>query len=517
MNIVGKEFLMKRVAAYLLGLAFLSALLPLRAEAPWGILEDAVENKIKFPYVIDRVLANEPVRYAVSPGVTPQEEQLFTDSVRKWHQTTLGLIQARHRTNEFQDIIPLLKREIKFQKTSSAHADITISVENDYCDKAAGCFYEHDKKIVIATGARQDFASVMLHEVGHYWGLGDQYKKSRHNSSPIYSSPTNTVEGSVMNASDLLTCDDNDGFINLIDLRLYQTRGKFPARATKGWWSLCKKTKNFYQEAKTVNRREDTIPLADSRTDQLTSYDKRGNIREMEHLTWLDQNPMPLFAVSKGDKITRDSRGRVIRITSDKPTPLCPLVGKKSVRTFQYNYQGDGHSYEILINCAGQKQTYSFPVVKSGDWTLSVMPKPSGEARAYRTEFPLEGTLATSVTFKNYRVTQIETSAGDLVQTSRGPKYHRVSLKRAGTVYHAEVEGYQQLGYRLTDKDFQHRLLFRTYIPSHWAVLLEVKDAYDQVAAYVNNFYKYFYQPLLGIAPEQKAQQQVRQQLQVRR
>ena len=91
---------MKRVFIYIL-MFLLCTPVSLQA-VHWGVLEDAVENEIKFPYVIDRVLNNEFIRYAVSPEITPQEEQIFIDSVRKWPRETLQEIKKLKTT--FQSI-----------------------------------------------------------------------------------------------------------------------------------------------------------------------------------------------------------------------------------------------------------------------------------------------------------------------------------------------------------------------------------------------------------------------------
>jgi len=512
---------MKRIfCLYLLWVLCLTAPMLGRA-VPWGVLEEAVNGR---SYGVDKLLANETIYYTVSADITPQEEKSFVNGFHMWTKGTLRAIEQVGRADEFKDIVPILQRGVRVVKTDSAHADITlfVDVNHKFCgENANGCFQPDTNKIAIAGNHRDGFAPTITHEIGHYYGLGDQYNGARNNSSSIYASGKNYAEGSLMQGSyttnGKLTCDDYDGFINLIDLRTSQNTGKFSARARNGWWSLCKKTKNFYQEAKTTNREYglDHVDLADERNFQFTEYDKKGNLVGTSHSTFLDENSMPLFALSKDDTVTRDNAGRITRIVSAKGSALCPVSKKSqtSVRTFEYA-QTDRISYEIRIKCAGA--AYTVPVIKSADWDLFVPVDPSGKGRMFYREFPVqENGYTVAINFTKNRISKIDAAAGGFVSTARGSEHRRVYLAHvpSDSGYTAELEGYQQLGYRLTEQDFRQRLADKNILPSHRAMLLEAKDAYNQVAPYVSGFYNNFYKPVLGLSAAQQARQQVKKVL----
>lgn len=518
---------MKRIFfLYFLWVLCLTAPMAGLAEDPWGITQASLDADI---FGIDKLLRHETVYYAVSNDVSPAEEKIFVNTLRKWPADTLRAIGRVGREDEFKDITGLLQRGLLLKKTTMDQAEITLEFDptGDICGQdAAGCHFPLTHRIVVRADYRNRLQEVLTHEIGHFYGLGDQYDKCRYDSSPIYSSSVNLTEGSVMRdgyaTKGQLTCDDYDGFINLIDLRLSQKNGgKFSARSHKGWWSLCKKTKNFYQEAKTTNREYgfDSVDLEDERISQGMEYDKKGNLIRTSHSVLLEENLLPLFAVSKGDRLTVDTAGRIIRIVSSKESALCPLTAGQSMRTFTYTATG-ALSYNIRVMCVGQKTTYSMPVVKSTDWFFAVPAAVSGKAHLFRREFPFTTGYNVAVTLKNHRIAKITAGATDIVNL--GPdndRIHTVRLIRDLSMpgYHAEVEGFQEHGYVLTKNDFQQRLASTRMIPSHKAILLEAKDAYDQVVPYASNFYEYFYKPLLGLSNTQQAQQQVKKRMRPRR
>ena len=119
-----------------------------RAEAPWGIFNETVEDTTFSIYAIDNLIDNRPIRYAIGPGITAQEEEIFKDNIRKWPQETLRFIQNQDRTQEFQDVISLLEggRKLALQKVSlqdspDIYRTITKNVQRD-CNKisAMACF-----------------------------------------------------------------------------------------------------------------------------------------------------------------------------------------------------------------------------------------------------------------------------------------------------------------------------------------------------------------------------------------
>ena len=315
----------------------------------------------------------------------------------------------------------------------------------------------------------------------------------------------------MMNSQASITCDDKDGFINLIDLRLSQrNRGRFSERARNGWWSLCKKTKNFYQEAKTHNRVEDIVTLDDGRK-RITQYDKKGNVvRHSEGISLsFDYNPFPLFSLSPGDQITWDKQNRIEQIVSSKGSRLCPVVKGKSTRQFLYLDE----DIQVLCNDVFQNILKN-RLILLPNMEITVKVPVSGKANAFREEFPFDKKgYMVYVSFKNRRLSYISVIDGG---TGEDGPLRAVSLEKdfnTGTFYKADVMGYQSLEYVLWDADFGSKLQNKPILPNHRAILLEMKDAYDQVATYMSAFDKYFYQPALDTTSSQNIQQQVKKNL----
>ena len=283
--------------------------------APWGVLAGAVKYK---DYGVDKLVRRESIRYTVSQDITPQEEQLFLSSMRAWPQETLKFIRESGREQEFQDIVPVLKQNLVFAKVQTSEwTDVSLEIDREgLCgSNAMGCYEDGAHRIGINSEYREEFAEILIHEIGHYYGMGDQYKSERRNSHPEYSSNANTVQGSVMNDGALLTCDDADGFINLIDLRLSQNNGHFSSRATKGWNSLCHNSANKYQEGKTINRTFDIVNAADGSPNY--RFYRHGKLDyELFNLFLSEER---ILFIAPGDIVQRDEQNRVTVVLTKSP------------------------------------------------------------------------------------------------------------------------------------------------------------------------------------------------------
>jgi len=244
----------------------------LHAMDPYGLLNEAVEDTTSTVYAADFLLDKRPIRYAVSDKITPAESKLFAQSVKKWPKEVARLIEQSGHADEFQDVLPILKRgitvaEVAANEEPDVYLDAYATSSKDTCSKhALACFRAKGEKEAYAEILVYDLArdngleALLLHEIGHYYGLSDQYASARKNSHAEYSSNANQKEGAIMNNADKITCDDADGFINLLDLfRSKRNNGRFPERSEKGWTSLCGSTPNTYREARTVNRSDDAL------------------------------------------------------------------------------------------------------------------------------------------------------------------------------------------------------------------------------------------------------------------
>ena len=291
------------------------------AKAPWGIFKDIPEENTFSIYAVDNLIDKRPIRYAVSQDVTPQEEKIFKENILKWPQETLRFIQKSGRAQEFQDIVPVLRHKLPLLKVSEQDSPDIVLRFTDTLYNANGDFIGKGgdsmpfNQIRIHKEYRDIFAITSLHELGHYFGLGDQYENSRGNVHAEYSSDVNVRDGAVMNDNAVLTCDDLDGFINLIDLRLAQRAGgRFSARARKGWKSLCPKSKNIYQNALTTTREQtDTlwIPIYTVEIVYHREYEQGKLQRQLELILG---SPIEIFAIPSDATVERDSNTQLIQV-----------------------------------------------------------------------------------------------------------------------------------------------------------------------------------------------------------
>lgn len=97
-----------------------------------------------------------------------------------------------------------------------------------------------------------DMDRVARHEMGHFFGLADQYGDKKNMNkvrSLLRTEPGEVVFGglpSVMAKSATLTCDDLEGFINAVDF-IWGMEGKNSPRVQNGWKSLCGKPYTYLQ------------------------------------------------------------------------------------------------------------------------------------------------------------------------------------------------------------------------------------------------------------------------------
>ncbi len=217
--------------------------------------------------------------------------KMISDALKRWFTDTATTIRNAGRTQEFADILPLLDKAVKPIRINNNLKDyiedsdsksivlfyfITEEEMHKKCSKrSSGCSFIN-KVIVVNPYIKQKSSNFtkdkvfihIFHEIGHLYGLADQYKRGTWDVDEEYST-TDRVDdkNSVMaaNYSSHLSCDDVDGFINLIDFTISkQKRRKFPGilkkgwsdRAKNGWASFCNGNAGYkdtyYKEAKPV-------------------------------------------------------------------------------------------------------------------------------------------------------------------------------------------------------------------------------------------------------------------------
>ncbi len=313
------------------------------AKAPWGILTETVGDTSFSVYAIDNLIDARPIRYAFSDE-DAEKEDIFKQNIQSWPQETLRFIEEEKRTEEFEDIIPYLRRNLDLQKVSDKNeADVYVDISDTNWEDI-NYFKEKGKTpyslIYITTQAKNaSFRSTSLHEIGHYFGLGDQYVTARGNSHLEYSSDVNTVYGSIMDNADHITCDDADGFINLLDLRLAQRNGgNFSARSQTGWKSLCSNASNTYQDAKTITRNPVDKVLEERLTMQMLTIReyKQGKIFRNTQIGLY--TPLDVFLVLENDS----------HVVRDPQTHLISSITENVTQTV-YTPQGEPLEQEVVL------------------------------------------------------------------------------------------------------------------------------------------------------------------------
>ena len=327
---MNRETIMYKKYSYLILIAALFINTPAFA-LYWGVFDDYKENKNE--YAVVKFINNTPIKYAITTtdifnnntklkntnnkddmfktqvgSALQQEQQLKTldnmiiEAFNTWPKDTLAAIQNKNnnRAKEFADITPLLSRQkrINLQKVGkNENPDIIFYFANSYkeieklCDAGSrGCYVEQDtyKKINIFNPFRAEANKFvdekketmhnLIHEIGHYFALTDQYKNEFDSDLEHSTSDRFRRYDSIMGANyeNSLACDDIDGFINVLDLTLSMTKG-WSARASKGWDSFCN-GKKYYDDTRYVKAKVIKQPIRHyDGTRCFNQFDKNGN------------------------------------------------------------------------------------------------------------------------------------------------------------------------------------------------------------------------------------------------
>ncbi len=483
------------------------------AKDPWGISRKVPEETTFGVYAIDNLLDNRSIRYALSEEITPEEEQIFKENMLKWPAETLRFIKESGRSREFKDIIPILERRLVFERVPlSTSPDIALFLSTELKNYVNGDFEPKKdghpfNEIRINKNYRNEFSPILLHELGHYFGLGDQYTSARWaNAHEEYSSNVNETDGAVMNEELKITCDDADGFINLMDLRLAQRQnGQFSARAQKGWRSLCHNSNNKYKKAKTINRnRQD--PYIQDLDDLLVLNGReysRGNLTRKTH-SFLE-SPLQLFAITPSDTVKRDRKTKRVtsirsvlqaRIDNDQEEKEVPLTWE---RTF---------AYPSVSGTPGQR-TVSIRVTEY----INKAPLPSYTINIHE-DGSISGNIGGFLTSTGYRAKMVNYTISLELQNRHTKtffleeQFDEDLISLAGNLQHRFVRLFQKTGPGQSAQDY--KLLVQCPLPLNddcdWRVsyLLETFKIHQN---HLTSFYKNFYEPLFNNTPQQTREQ----------
>ncbi|WP_428897967.1 hypothetical protein Dip518_000154 [Parelusimicrobium proximum] len=235
--------------------------------APMSHLSGFEEDKNTFlayklidPYKTDYNFCVEAAPDVKTDKIIKRTKQAFYD----WTLGIAEIIRKSGRTEEFADIIEILAKPVNLQMDSACERAVAQNRFNSTITQRAVIADKYDLILLVDPlsfkgrnfGITKTLAffsrdiqqgnpgiaipgektaknfnnylmlktaqSVFTHEMGHAFGLGDQYKKGAGNSDALYS--TFKQRRSIMNEANSLSCDDADGIITLIDRARGQKR-----------------------------------------------------------------------------------------------------------------------------------------------------------------------------------------------------------------------------------------------------------------------------------------------------
>lgn len=332
-------------------LLLLSAMLTCSIPAfsvPWGLLSSA-EDTPSAVFPLFKYAKGETITYCVDNYFGTQSLQNMPDVEKvfaQWPQAVSSFIAASGRSEEFKDILAITSKPISLKKidcgrvpeilfkdesapffkqdkrTSFSKEDIRIVYINNKefkkscgSETALGCFFpglqDSQGELVspsyILVQEGKEAEGTLRHEIGHVFGLSDQYLSGRINSSPKYG--TSKIYPSVMFDAQDITCDDAEGFINALDCLAFNK----PRGGKEGWASICPQSQEVYVNC-SAKGREDFININRKMQEvSVSKYNDDGTLSSTE--------TFPAFGLSVKNvlfsprnsfsDVKRDKQGRV--------------------------------------------------------------------------------------------------------------------------------------------------------------------------------------------------------------
>ncbi|WP_458402445.1 hypothetical protein [Candidatus Avelusimicrobium sp.] len=283
------------------------------AASPWGMMDEYNRPQTKLK-PMDKILTGDTIRYLIlnediAPEDQPQYMSLIVQAINAWPNYVADQIRISGRDMEFMDILPLLSKGVRTEMTQvHKKADVQVNFVSqqeitDNCGHDAGGCIMFDSliyvpKIVTYNNNYSNYKSVLstlIHEVGHSFGLADQYYSGANQNASARHSTSDRINSdkSIMSYENDLGCDDVDGFINVMDIMSAKLEGAYSERAQKGWKSFCDAT--MYKNGKVLNRKPYMIG------NRRHEYDAQGNLKSTQY-------KMPFFYYDSPIKTITDDR-----------------------------------------------------------------------------------------------------------------------------------------------------------------------------------------------------------------
>lgn len=247
---------------YILSLILISSMaFAFAAPAPYAHLVNYVDMGKPF---LTHIINGNTATYSicVSKEVKAYDEKKMEDiffySVNQWFDTTKDFINFTYggRT-DFKDILNILEHRGHIRKVdcdfldqdqnNKQMPDLIIFITDDiskYCNFGALSCYNSEENVLffpekintsfmydIVFGKQRLYNNIVTHELGHAFGLADEYPGVISHSSFIYNS--GVKRPSIMESGKYITCDDVDGFITSID-RIKHTKRTFKSFCQDG-------------------------------------------------------------------------------------------------------------------------------------------------------------------------------------------------------------------------------------------------------------------------------------------
>ena len=308
----------------------------------FSITQEGTENKSTQFQNEEENIKNELENALNEENRKNELSSVVKQAFKLWFTETRKAIKEAGREDEFADIIPLLDRSVKpilvdykpnrnfINFSFTTNARMHNICDNSARDVVAGaCFDRATKEIFFPNPFTEELfytrkalmgylrtttVPTLAHEIGHYYGLVDQYANFG-NASSVYSTSDRYLKGSsMMGTAPEILCDDVDGFINLIDITLSKQNG-WSQRAKNGWASFCN-GKNvphytqdvtykdtFYKMGRPVKSLSENIPVASTTTQRNNnnSNNKPSSNSQIKPFTFYSSQHKYDFTYNKND------------------------------------------------------------------------------------------------------------------------------------------------------------------------------------------------------------------------